>query len=87
MLVSSIGRSESIEIYKNILDDELFSHLQNSIDVDYQDENGWTALHYAAFFRQIDVMDALIKIGANPEVKTKSNEFAGDLYRYAIRYP
>lgn len=86
MFLASLGKSNSIETMINVTEDFEYSKFRKSIDVDYQDENGWTALHYAAFFGHINTMSALISLGANKEVKSNAAETPNDIFLYSQRY-
>lgn len=48
-------------------------HLKVGADFDYEDENGWTALHMAAFHRYDKVAEALIQAGADVNARSKDD--------------
>jgi len=56
---------EQAEVYNNskapIFADELLT-------LNYVDNRGYTALHYAAFYAQLDAMKVLLDLGANPNI-------------------
>jgi ankyrin repeat protein len=45
--------------------------INEGIDIDAQDKNGWTALHFAAQNSHFDVIDLLLENKANPNVTDK----------------
>jgi Arf-GAP/coiled-coil/ANK repeat/PH domain-containing protein len=47
--------------------------LQRLSDVNQQDKNGWTALHYAAANNNVRLVLALLKRHAKPDIKDESN--------------
>lgn len=48
--------------------------IQEKIDLNEQDETGWTALMYAAFNHQITVMKLLIEAGAGINIRNGNGE-------------
>lgn len=47
--------------------------LQRLSDINQQDENGWTALHYAASNNNVRLVLALLKRHAKPDIQDVSN--------------
>jgi ankyrin repeat protein len=45
-----------------------------SNDIDYQDEDGWSALMYAAYNNKPEVVSLLLKANANTDLKTKNGK-------------
>lgn len=43
-------------------------------DIDHSDDNGWTALHHAAFSGWEDTTETLLQIGANSEAQTERSD-------------
>lgn len=52
--------------------------LYRSSDKNAADDDGWTALHYAAYLRDTRMVRALIRNGADPQVKDKLGGTPGD---------
>ncbi|KAL2614166.1 hypothetical protein R1flu_025858 [Riccia fluitans] len=44
--------------------------LRANIPINFRDDNGWTALHYAAFYGREEVVVALLNAGAEPNCRT-----------------
>lgn len=53
--------------------------------INAQDEDGFTALHWAAMRRNADQIKLLMTYGANPEIKNKYGRTPVDYYQYEIR--
>lgn len=51
--------------------DKILKSLINKMDVNHQDENGYTQLHLAVENEDLKVVEALLKAGANPNVRDK----------------
>lgn len=47
-----------------------------NIDINYQDKDGWTALHYAAYNKKNRIYNLLIRLGADISIKNNDNETA-----------
>ena len=43
--------------------------IKRGVDLNKQDQNGQTPLHFAAAFGQVDLAEAIIKAGGNPNIK------------------
>jgi len=41
------------------------------VDLDVEDDEGWTPLHFAAFYNQLDSVTYLISLGALHNIKNK----------------
>lgn len=48
--------------------------LQRLSDINQQDKNGWTALHFAAANNNVRLVLALLKRHAKPDIKDESNK-------------
>jgi len=53
--------------------------IKNCIDINQQDENGWTVLHYAAKFDRIQTVVELLKAGAKTNIKSNKGNTALDI--------
>lgn len=51
-------------------------YLEKGVDINAQDERGRTALHYAAMNGSLYLTQELLKLGANPALKTRSGKTA-----------
>ena len=49
--------------------------------LDWKDDQGRTALHWASLRNSDDAIDALCKLGAKRELKDEDGKVPGDLYR------
>lgn len=49
----------------------LLSLKSSQIDIDAEDDDGWTALHAAVYWGNMDIADELVMHGANVNKKTK----------------
>ena len=60
---------------------ELKRLINDGVDINTQDdnENGWAALHYAAWNGRFDCVKLLVENGANPYANTKKGETPADL--------
>ena len=47
-----------------------------NIDINYQDKDGWTALHYAAYNKKNRIYNLLLRLGADISIKNNDNETA-----------
>ena len=51
---------------------KIHRYIRDGADINAQDLDGWTLLHYAACFNKSDkAIRALLKAGANPNIKAK----------------
>jgi ankyrin repeat protein len=48
--------------------------LDHGADVNAQSEDGWTALHTAASYGEVQAVEVLLKRGADPHTRTKSGK-------------
>ncbi len=48
--------------------DKLSELISAGMDINIQDDNGWTGLHFAAQDSNIDIMNLLLKYDANPNL-------------------
>ena len=48
------------------------------VDLDRQDDDGWTALHCAVWFNNLEAVKILAKAGADPEIELKNGETPRD---------
>jgi ankyrin repeat protein len=48
--------------------------VEAGIDLDRQDDRGWTALHSAVWFNNLEAVKILTKAGADPSIKKKDGE-------------
>ena len=71
MLAAMQGHSELINII----------HEKFPMYLDWRDEDGRTALHWASIRNQDGAIDALCKLGAKRELKDKDGKIPGDLYK------
>lgn len=71
---------------KEILNDYEVKPFCKDFDINYRDELGWTAMHWAAFWGNKEVMDFLISMGANKDILTLGGETPDEMYKYFIRY-
>lgn len=53
--------------------------LQRLSDINQQDKNGWTALHFAAANNNVRLVLALLKRHAKPDIKDESNMVESNL--------
>lgn len=51
------------------------------MNMDVQDEYGWTALHYASREGQLEAVQFLLKKGANIEIKNNKGETPFDIVK------
>jgi len=49
------------------------------VDIDYQNNAGYTALHYAALRGHEDLVELLISYGANPNIENNDSKIALNL--------
>lgn len=85
--VAYLSKSESSDILYNISIDNL-NELKTLITVENVDniidtKNGYTALHYAIKLNHDKIIDFLLKMGANPNIKTYDKQDSFDL---SLRY-
>ena len=52
--------------------DKLCFLLKAGIDVNIQNNQGWSALHYASWHNHVEIMDILLKLGANIDIQDKT---------------
>ena len=48
--------------------------INKGIDLNLQDEEGWTALHCAVWFNNIEVLRLLLEAGADPDIEQRKGE-------------
>lgn len=60
-------------------------HERLPIYLDWRDEDGRTALHWASIRNQDDAIDALCKLGARRDAADKDGQTPGDLYKGLMR--
>jgi hypothetical protein len=48
----------------------------NSVDPDALDDNGWSALSYAAYYGHTTVAEVLLSMGANPSAAMRAHPYA-----------
>ena len=51
----------------------------NLSNVDAQDSDSWSAIHFAAMYTSVDVLMLLLKYGASRDLKTNSEQLPSDL--------
>ena len=51
----------------------------NLSNVDAQDSDSWSAIHFAAMYTSVDVLMLLLKYGASKDLKTNSEQLPSDL--------
>ena len=66
--VDKYGRTELLHAAIEGDLEKLPSLIQAHSDVNHQDDDGWTALHFAAQNRHLKIVDLLLKSGANPNL-------------------
>ena len=86
MYLAVNGDIEKINTLVLIFEDPEMKSFSSDLDINHQDNNGWTALHYAAYFGHYEAMEALVRLGANPNIKCHSGETANDIYLFSTRY-
>jgi len=62
-------RSDFLEAVTDFQLDKVQAYLESDWDVNEQDENGWTALHFAAQNNSVPIGKLLIEAGADIEAK------------------
>lgn len=50
-------------------------------EINYKEQNGWTPLHWAAFCNRREIGEALIKAGANVNVKNNHGKTPLDIVK------
>ena len=53
--------------------------IEKKVDLNATDEDGWTALHFAAMANAENSVKALLKAGAKSDLKNSDGEVAADL--------
>jgi len=53
--------------------------MENIEQINYQDAKGWTALHYAVYLKNVDVMAILMACGIDDSIKNNEGSKAMDL--------
>ena len=68
------GHTEAVEVL-----------LKRGADPNFQENNGWTALHYAVSKGHVPVVKALLRAGADPEIRESSSHGMTASYVAALR--
>jgi ankyrin repeat protein len=55
--------------------------IKKGVHLDFQDEEGWTALHCAVWFNNIEVLRLLLEAGADPDIEQRKGEKPIDFAR------
>lgn len=71
MPVHQACRNDDIKILKILL--------EHDIDINIQDNDGWTPLHYACCCSHFDIIEELLNMDASITIKTRHNESVFDL--------
>lgn len=60
---------------------ELLAKLENKANINAQDSLGWTPLHWASKYCNLETLRLLLEAGANVAIRNNKNELASDLAR------
>lgn len=66
--IDEYGRSQLLNATIAVDLPAILSLLAQGAPVDLQDDNGWTALHFAVQAKKVDIVRALLEHGANPNL-------------------
>ena len=61
---------------------DLFLKTADFVDIDHQDDNGWTALHHAVYSGNPQCVEICLAYGVDKQIKAKNGRKAIDLARY-----
>jgi len=76
-LIQAADESQAIDHTKSLLE----RNLAHNIPIDWQNESGYTALHYAVLRKNVPLVQLLLEAGANPN---KLNRFGFTPFMYSF---